>query len=32
MKTSNTINWRQAGSEALFIFVGVAVALRGQAW
>jgi len=26
------VNWRQAGGEALLIFLGVAVALSGQAW
>ena len=28
----NRINWRQAAGEALLIFVGVLVALMGQAW
>jgi len=26
------INWRQAGGEGLLIFLGVVVALLGQAW
>ena len=28
----NGVNWRQAGGEALLIFLGVGVALLGQAW
>lgn len=32
MAQTNRINWRQAASEALLIFFGVAVALGGQAW